>query len=753
MRRPVDLKRTLKYAATLVGYVFITLADGKFSPLSAALLVGNLGAGLNPLPSFFLYALPFCISADITPIWIGTTCGAVICAYFFIAGRYKRTPTFEIIPLTFISLIPFIAASPSYGYLEKTVISVTVSAFSVIMTAGARVMLIKGLRYRVKTDEFIAAATLFCAVGYGATVSLGSYAWQAAGLTITLYAAVILPKGFTAVVAAVSALPVCLYERSFSAMGIFLVCSLSAMIFSERSKILTSFSVVAVQVMLWLFTDVYPVKDPAYSLILLIPSVVFLFTPTKRLSRLKDAMALYKSDNLVRYSVNRNRSAVSGKLYEIAAVFDEMYGSMQKLGEKTVSKESITDNAAEDVLLSVCSVCPSFRKCRNRDFPSPEILKNAVSIGFAKGRLNLVDLPRSFSENCAYPESVTEKVNSLIKLFEREMDENEALESGRQLVLSETKGLSSVLKALAFSMSRQLEIRRDSEKKLLKKLFTEGIFATEALVFGDDSDVEINVTLPQKDVAKKAFLQSVEEVFGFPPAITAKADLTRDLSSVTLKRAPTFDAVFGIAATTKSDKQKSGDTHSVTKLSENKFLIALNDGMGSGEGAEDVSATAISLVETFYKAGLPSETVLSTVNKLLAFNRKDDFTAMDIGVIDLSSGGADFIKIGSPYSFVVTKDSVKIVEGNSLPLGILDEMRPTISRTTLSSGDVIVFMSDGVSDAFGSSGDLVGFLSSQRALNPKILADNILSRALALTGGEAKDDMTAFCVRIFKKVC
>ena len=206
-----------------------------------------------------------------------------------------------------------------------------------------------------------------------------------------------------------------------------------------------------------------------------------------------------------------------------------------------------------------------------------------------------------------------------------------------------------------------------------------------------------------------------------------------------------------MAQKTKTNKKKSGDTHSVTKISEGKFLIALNDGMGSGKKASETSATTISLIETFYKAELSSETVLSTVNKILSFNGEDNFTALDIGVIDLFSGSADFIKIGSPYSFVITKDAVKIVEGSSLPLGILDELHPTVCKTELHSGDVVVFVSDGIPDAFGSSSDFIDFLSAQRALNPKSLADNILEKALLLDGQVAKDDMTAFCVHKNKK--
>ena len=115
------------------------------------------------------------------------------------------------------------------------------------------------------------------------------------------------------------------------------------------------------------------------------------------------------------------------------------------------------------------------------------------------------------------------------------------------------------------------------------------------------------------------------------------------------------------------------------------------------------------------------------------------------------TGQADFIKIGSPYSYVLSKDTVKVIEGSSLPLGILDEMKPSVCKTALNSGDVIVFLSDGISDAFGSSSDIIDFLSAEKALNPKALADSILNRALYENGGIAKDDMTAFCVRLFKR--
>ena len=208
--------------------------------------------------------------------------------------------------------------------------------------------------------------------------------------------------------------------------------------------------------------------------------------------------------------------------------------------------------------------------------------------------------------------------------------------------------------------------------------------------------------------------------------------------------------MFGVSAVTKDGSMFSGDTHSVLRLSEDKFLIALSDGMGSGEKAQNLSSASLSLIESFYKAGLESSLILNTVNKLLAINCEDNFTALDVSVIDLKTCRADFIKYGSPYGFVVNPTGIRIIEGNTLPLGILEDLSPSVCSLNLNEGDIILLISDGISDAFGSSGDIIEYLKTVPALNPKSLSDGILEKAISLCGGSHKDDMTALAVRIIK---
>ena len=92
---------------------------------------------------------------------------------------------------------------------------------------------------------------------------------------------------------------------------------------------------------------------------------------------------------------------------------------------------------------------------------------------------------------------------------------------------------------------------------------------------------------------------------------------------------------------------------------------------------------------------------------------------------------------------------VEILESDSLPLGILEGVRPTTLTRTLSDGDVLLFLSDGITAAFGSSADIAEFLGAERANNPQTLAEKLLCAALERAGGTAEDDMTAIAVRLF----
>jgi len=271
------------------------------------------------------------------------------------------------------------------------------------------------------------------------------------------------------------------------------------------------------------------------------------------------------------------------------------------------------------------------------------------------------------------------------------------------------------------------------------------------LIYGEEERTSVSVILTMKEFSLSHLQKVISDTLGIEMTLKDKADVSDGKFFLSFSKACDYDAVFGIAKVKKDGSNISGDTHSVVRISDKKFLVALSDGMGSGEHAENVSSTALSLIESFYKAGLNSTLILNTVNKLLTINTEDSFTALDVSVIDLTDCSADFIKYGSPYGFIVSDNGIRIIEGNSLPLGIVDELKPSVCNAFLNDGDMVVLVTDGVSDAFSSSGEVIDYLRSVSAKNPQTLADDLLAHAVRLNGGNKKDDMTVLAVRVFKR--
>ena len=400
------------------------------------------------------------------------------------------------------------------------------------------------------------------------------------------------------------------------------------------------------------------------------------------------------------------------------------------------------------ILEEVCKTCPRYEECMQNNLTNA--VDNLIDVGCMKGRTSLIDVPRALAERCVNQSTLLYAVNRQLADYKRHALEAENVASGRELLAKQARGVSEILKNLALEQSEPLHLYTDKERSLHVALLGAGIVCSEVLIYGDEDNLTLSlITYGKADVKKIAAVASY--LFDLEMMISQKLTLGNGKFCCIFRRKPTFDAAFGVACATKAGENASGDTHSVIKIDEGRFMVALSDGMGSGEYARKISENTISLLESFYRAKMPSALVLSTVNKLLSFSKEESFACVDVAIVDLNSGSADVVKIGSPVGFILSGNTVKVLENGTLPLGILDAVRPTASSYTLNENDVLLFISDGISDAFGSTTDLYETLRHVPSHNPQQLADTLLSLAMQAYGGKAKDDMSVLAVRLFKQ--
>ena len=221
-----------------------------------------------------------------------------------------------------------------------------------------------------------------------------------------------------------------------------------------------------------------------------------------------------------------------------------------------------------------------------------------------------------------------------------------------------------------------------------------------------------------------------------------------DLIYLSYKTAPVYDISVGIARENKGGETVNGDSYSAIKLLNDKFMFAICDGMGHGEKANKASELAINMIENFYKAGYDNQNILTSVNKLLNLGEENVFSALDISVVNLKNGEIDFIKQGATVGFIKTGGEINWIESNSLPMGILQEVTPKITKTILSPEDIIIMLSDGIVDSFGEE-ELEKYLKNLNKINPQEIADCILNQAKRNQRNYPKDDMTVLVGRLY----
>jgi stage II sporulation protein E len=214
-------------------------------------------------------------------------------------------------------------------------------------------------------------------------------------------------------------------------------------------------------------------------------------------------------------------------------------------------------------------------------------------------------------------------------------------------------------------------------------------------------------------------------------------------SMIRFEQAKQYRAQTGFAKLTK--EEVSGDSHVAVQLKDGRYLLMLCDGMGSGETAYRESAAAVSLVENFFKAGFDDAVIFDTINRLLQLKGSDEvFTTVDLCVLDLKTGSTRFTKIGAESSFILNNEGVMEVSPGSLPMGIIDEVKPVSAVHTLAAGDMVVMMSDGIADEIGD--DFAEWFSDIDLTDVQSAADTIIDKALG--GRPPRDDMTVMVTRL-----
>lgn len=453
------------------------------------------------------------------------------------------------------------------------------------------------------------------------------------------------------------------------------------------------------------------------------------------------------------------------KLNKFSRAFKELSKTFNEISEtKVVTDKQDISTLFDRVADKVCKDCSLCLHCWDRNFYNTyQVMFKIVEKLDGKGRIESCDIPDYFMDRCERLNEFVDAVNNIYELFKVDMVWKSKIGESRELVSQQLDGLSKVISNLASEIDMDVHFKSSLEDIILMELNKAGIKANEAIVF-ENKWGKYEISIFHKGCGgKRNCVTTIEKLVSsivgrrMTKEIPDCYQLSKGNScSLKLVEEEAFRVTTGISKLPKTEGSVSGDSYTFMNTGDGKYIVALSDGMGSGQRAAVQSRATISLLEQFMESGFDKDTAIKLINSILVLKSSDDsFSTIDLSVIDLYNGEAEFVKIGAVPTFIKKSEKVEMVKSASLPAGILSNIEMELVHKELVSGDFVIMMSDGIIDSFRSEDNgekvLQEYISNIKSTNPQEIADCIMGEAYETCNGKPVDDMMVVVAKVWKR--
>ncbi len=213
-----------------------------------------------------------------------------------------------------------------------------------------------------------------------------------------------------------------------------------------------------------------------------------------------------------------------------------------------------------------------------------------------------------------------------------------------------------------------------------------------------------------------------------------------------------------VAAFNHPSQQVSGDAYDFIDISYQQVGIMIGDVAGKGISAGILMASFRASLRAEIRNNYAIKTILSRVNRLMWESSEDTaFITAVYGVLDLDSGRLTFCNAGhNPVLLVRRTGSVEYLEEGGTVLGSFPNAVYVESFVDLQQGDMLVFYTDGITEATAPSGEMFGLDRLEAILSDRDARGNsagICQRILNAVhtfcqGHHVEDDLTAIVLQM-----
>lgn len=420
------------------------------------------------------------------------------------------------------------------------------------------------------------------------------------------------------------------------------------------------------------------------------------------------------------------------------------------------SKEIIYD-LINDIEENKCRACENHKKCwGDQYYKTYYSLYTSIGIlesNIEEGKKVIKDI---FNQ-CQDKEKLFNTINMIYNIYKKDEFLGNRYIDQNKIFIEQIEGLARIIEDINLNIYKNPTFNSEIEKLIEEEIRHRRIDIKDILVAELEGDhIEIYMEFYSLNTYKRTetVVEIVSNILGYEVENTLAYGSLEKTNSLKLIKVNRYNSMTKINRATSSKDEVSGDNFTFGRVDNTKYM-AISDGMGTGNEANNESKAAIEILERMLELGSSKEMTLRSINNILRVKSDDEiFTTLDIGFVDLYSGKLELVKSGAAPTFIKRKDECIVINSESLPIGMLNNVDFKIYEENLQDGDIIIMMSDGILDANKNVSNpekwMKDFIASIDSQNPQLISDEIFNTCRFVNGNRIDDDMTLLVTKIWK---
>ena len=460
---------------------------------------------------------------------------------------------------------------------------------------------------------------------------------------------------------------------------------------------------------------------------------------------------------------NGVREIILNRFNDLAAIFTELAksfheGSLEEPGADKMDLYSMLDQ----VCSKNCQQCNGYETCWGENFYSTyRELFDLLALAELYGEVNTKHLKGRLAKNCFQQFKLLTTINHLFEKYQADYYWQSRLEESKTFLASQLQGMAQIINKLAIEVTADPGFRNEIENQLATCLNRVGINIKEASVLGlGEEGVEIRIkqrSCNRKRECQYLMTPLIGRLLGQDYAVWERnCQLDNGDCYYCLTPVCPYEIRTVVCKLPKGGNEFSGDNHGLRELKDGHFVAILSDGMGNGSKAAGQSNTTVSILEKLLETGVERDFAVKMVNSILLLRTPEEsFATVDLTLINLHTGRAEFIKIGAATTYIKRGRDVWSIKSTSLPAGILNSVDLERTVVQLQPGDLVVMVTDGVIDSkidqVGKEDWMIRALRQVEVVGPEALGEYLMNLARINQDGIPRDDMTVVVLQFLER--